>query len=590
MMIPLEIVLAGPYNALYLGGFTIGLLLAWREGMRRGWPTLPWVVILLAVVAGGIAGSKLFHLDLLAAEPGEKTILGGMLGGALALGVARRVLHFDREAPTGLLLAVPVGFAIGRLGCFLVGCCFGRTTGLPWGVRYAPGTEPYAAQLAAGMIEAGAAASLPVHPTQLYEAVLAVLAGALLWRMRHRFLGTGSPLLGLATAYGATRFSIEFLRAGGSDMYLGLRTVQWTVAACTIGAGAALVWRELSARSGRRERALGARRPRPVLGSRQPGKLDDASCATRALLVVAVILVAALEPQGWFTPLERLTILATVAPVLILLVRRPFPRRVLGHALAGTLVIVPVGAETLRPWTGASAATAGDTVSGFPRSWFTVGVSGMRGEYETVHRLNPADDCSPTETREHTYTIWGLSGGYTNAQASDRSQSLRAQAFAGTNRVEVSGNAAGSVQLRGGAVVGSIEDAWVGLSAGVSLGSVMSRGDEVTARFVGGIRGGRRDGLFGELRYNDTEHPGAPTDPFRLAIGHGFGRTGSNVRIGAWNGGLFVTGNLVTPRGLELEPFASLGDPHFGLAVRHRFGLRSRPTPAGAAQPTGQRP
>jgi CDGSH-type Zn-finger protein len=97
---------------------------------------------------------------------------------------SRRGLSLPRLADCiapGLL----VGLAIGRIGCFLNGCCYGGPCDLPWAVRFPPDSPPWLDQAARGMLPAvavdgGRPWSLPVHPAQLYAAIdaaiLAVLA------------------------------------------------------------------------------------------------------------------------------------------------------------------------------------------------------------------------------------------------------------------------------------------------------------------------------------------------------------------------------------------------------------------------------
>jgi phosphatidylglycerol:prolipoprotein diacylglycerol transferase len=80
-----------------------------------------------------------------------------------------------------------VGLALGRVGCFLNGCCYGGPTDLPWAVRFPPESPPWFDQAARGLLPppdpgTGAPAwSLPVHPAQLYAAfdaaLLAVVTG-----------------------------------------------------------------------------------------------------------------------------------------------------------------------------------------------------------------------------------------------------------------------------------------------------------------------------------------------------------------------------------------------------------------------------
>ncbi|MBM4318707.1 MAG: prolipoprotein diacylglyceryl transferase, partial [Deltaproteobacteria bacterium] len=66
--------------------------------------------------------------------------------------------------------AAALGHAFGRLGCFAAGCCWGRPATLPWSVSFPAGSMAWNQQLEQGLIPGWADASLPVHPTQLYEA------------------------------------------------------------------------------------------------------------------------------------------------------------------------------------------------------------------------------------------------------------------------------------------------------------------------------------------------------------------------------------------------------------------------------------
>ena len=104
------------------------------------------------------------------------------------------------------LCAAPValGHAIGRLGCFVAGCCYGKPTSLPWGVTF---TSPIAARIS------GTPLDVSLHPTQLYEAAAEFLNFLLLvW------LGTKPALLRptrsarISCSTDVERGAIEFLR------------------------------------------------------------------------------------------------------------------------------------------------------------------------------------------------------------------------------------------------------------------------------------------------------------------------------------------------------------------------------------------
>lgn len=160
-----------------------------------------------AGVFGGLLGAKLLYVgEHLGTEPVLALLMsrGGMSWfGGLAGGIAAGVLTIGwKRWPLVPILAaatpgVALGQMFGRIGCFLVGDDYGLPTTLPWGVAFPAGLPP---------------TTVPVHPTQLYEAVfLASLAGLMItWRRR----GTGDRLLlaRYCLAAGAFRFLLEFWR------------------------------------------------------------------------------------------------------------------------------------------------------------------------------------------------------------------------------------------------------------------------------------------------------------------------------------------------------------------------------------------
>jgi phosphatidylglycerol:prolipoprotein diacylglycerol transferase len=110
---------------------------------------------------------------------------------------------------------IALGNFFGRQGCFAAGCCWGKPTSLPWGVRF---TE-------LGHEITGVPNDQYLHPTQLYEsfAMLLVFLLLLWWHGRRKF--SGQIILFYAVLYAAIRFSVEFLRADPRGDVLGLTTL-----------------------------------------------------------------------------------------------------------------------------------------------------------------------------------------------------------------------------------------------------------------------------------------------------------------------------------------------------------------------------
>jgi phosphatidylglycerol:prolipoprotein diacylglycerol transferase len=166
----------------------------------------------LGVVLGGRLGYVLFYnplqylsrpLEVFAVWQGGMSFHGGLLGVVIAVVVFCR----RRKLPillTGDILATSatIGLGLGRIGNFINGELWGRTTDLPWGMIF-PGGGP-----------------LPRHPSQLYEAALeGLLLFVILYFMHRRRVAEGVPFFCFFIGYGLFRFLIEFVRQ--PDAHLG---------------------------------------------------------------------------------------------------------------------------------------------------------------------------------------------------------------------------------------------------------------------------------------------------------------------------------------------------------------------------------
>lgn len=197
------------------------LAYAVRSARRSGldarsmyWPVVSsllaglWGAHLLSLFVHGWEGGLLAPFQILS---GGKSLFGGLVAGGLAAGFC---FHY-RKLPVlayadASMPALALGYAIGRIGCFLNGDDFGTLTHLPWAVAYPPGTEAYADHLARGWLSFGAANSLPTHPVQLYLSLVGLSLFVLLAGRRPS--RAGSKLCAFLVLYGVARFLMEWLR------------------------------------------------------------------------------------------------------------------------------------------------------------------------------------------------------------------------------------------------------------------------------------------------------------------------------------------------------------------------------------------
>jgi len=224
------------YGLMMMVAFLMAGWVMQRELVRRGFREDYAADIVVAAVIGGIIGGKVWYAVLYRdwgtlLSRGGLVWYGGFLGGVLAVilnGWRRRVpMRFTMElvAP-----ALAVGYAVGRVGCFLVQDDYGVPTSLPWGMKFPQGWPPSTAEnlirdfsvtLPPGTQPTDV---LAVHPTQLYEVALMLLAFWLIWRLRVHQRAAGW-LFGLYLLLaGIERFLVEFLRAK-DDRFLGPLTI-----------------------------------------------------------------------------------------------------------------------------------------------------------------------------------------------------------------------------------------------------------------------------------------------------------------------------------------------------------------------------
>jgi phosphatidylglycerol---prolipoprotein diacylglyceryl transferase len=162
---------------------------------------------------------------------------GGFVFGFLALVVAARRMGvpFGRLAD-GMLPPAGISVAVGRIGCFLQGCCIGAPCNLPWGVSYPPGSRVYEAQIGLGMIAPGAERSTVLHPLQLYFSAAALLASLAMYSVarRPRRYDGEVALIGFFLFWASTAL-LETLRApwAATPLWGPFRQLHWTALVLT---------------------------------------------------------------------------------------------------------------------------------------------------------------------------------------------------------------------------------------------------------------------------------------------------------------------------------------------------------------------
>lgn len=210
----------------FLGGAIVFGGALWQM-RRRDLDTEGFRLVLRSALVGGLAGAWLGNLLALlltnssqvAAAPWPlalaylalpgRTWIGALVGAFVAVEWTKRRLGLHRRTGDFFALPLALGEAVGRWGCLLVGCCFGRATEASWAIFQHNAWR---------------------HPTQIYAGLAALgIAGALLY-LRPRLPREGDLFRAYLVLYAGTRFVVEFWRAG--DRLGPLSLAQW---ACLAG-------------------------------------------------------------------------------------------------------------------------------------------------------------------------------------------------------------------------------------------------------------------------------------------------------------------------------------------------------------------
>ena len=217
------------YGVFLALAFLCAILITVKLGERDGLPRQKIYDLSLWMLLASLIGSKvlmfftepeyrdhplqLLSLDFLRSGG---VFYGGLIGAVITgyLLMRRYKLPWWKTADA-CAPGIAIGNFFGRQGCFAAGCCWGKPTSLPWGVKF---TE-------LGHEITGVPTDVPLHPTQLYESFsMLIVFFFLLWLHKHRRFN-GQVILFYALLYSIVRFVIEFVRDDPRGDILGLTSV-----------------------------------------------------------------------------------------------------------------------------------------------------------------------------------------------------------------------------------------------------------------------------------------------------------------------------------------------------------------------------
>ena len=240
------------YGTLVAIGFLAALWVVTRLAKQAKLPTERITNLVIYCALAGLAGAKLFMVlfdfKTYWNDPGSLFSLStlqaaGVYQGGFVVAFVVALFYMRRQNLPVLQTCdvfapgIALGQAIGRLGCFSAGCCWGIPTHAPWAVTF---RNPQAAELT------GVPLGVPLHPTQLYESFADLLIFAFLYFQITRAHTTGTILGWYLTLYSIARFGIEFFRFHEQGLHAGLSYTQWISLATLIAGLGLILWRRQS--------------------------------------------------------------------------------------------------------------------------------------------------------------------------------------------------------------------------------------------------------------------------------------------------------------------------------------------------------
>ena len=221
------------YGVFLAIGFLVGLWTASRRGLKGGVSPERILDSGVWLIVGAVIGARLLYVityweqsfagrpfvEVFMVHHGGLVYYGGLIGACLGFILYAWIKKLDLWKMADVMApSISLGYAIGRNGCLMNGCCFGRATDVPWCVHFPADHET---------------GGVCVHPTQVYESIMALgLYVFLAWLFRRKKFD-GQVFAAYLMGYAAARGFVEFFRGDYTVHYLG----QWATQAHLISFG-----------------------------------------------------------------------------------------------------------------------------------------------------------------------------------------------------------------------------------------------------------------------------------------------------------------------------------------------------------------
>lgn len=231
------------YGLFVAVGFLVGVIVTLKLGKSEGFSSQQIMDMGFVMILSGIIASRLMYvlanlsyytrnpIDMLKVWQGGLVFSGGIIGVLITIVWYARRHHLslwnigDLWAP-----AAAIGQGIGRIGCFMAGCCYGKPTDIQWGVVF---SDPHSL----------APLNIPLHPTQLYSSISGFTIFLILLMIRYKKKFKGQVFVWFLILHSTARLLIERFRGDDRGVFLNtnMSTTQFVAILILIASVATLM-------------------------------------------------------------------------------------------------------------------------------------------------------------------------------------------------------------------------------------------------------------------------------------------------------------------------------------------------------------
>lgn len=221
------------YGLMAAVGYLLAVFVAYRQAVRLEMNSDAMLDLYFWILVSSLVGSRVMYvlanldrfsrnwLSVFYVWEGGLVFYGGLIC-ALLTGIAvvrMKNLGYMRAADV-ISPVLALGHAFGRIGCYAVGCCFGKVMHSSWGARFGPSSVAFQEMVRLKAMPPSARTTPPLHPVQLYEAAAEVVVFIVILHLGRRKPFHGFLILSYLFMYSCLRFITEIFRGDATRKFI----------------------------------------------------------------------------------------------------------------------------------------------------------------------------------------------------------------------------------------------------------------------------------------------------------------------------------------------------------------------------------